>query len=52
MTHYVDSTQQLLTEIFTRDIRKSVEFYRKLGFELVRDDGGLVELGWEGAPLR
>ena len=52
MTRYVDPTEQLVTEIFTRDIRKSVEFYRKLVFELVRDDGGFVELGCEGAPPR
>ena len=47
MTRYVEPTEQLVTEIFTRDTRKSVEFYRKLGFELVRDAGGFVELGWE-----
>ena len=51
MTRYVDPTEQLVTEIFTRDIRRSVEFYRKLGFELLRDDDGFVELGWEGHRL-
>ena len=51
MTRYVEPTEQLVTEIFTRDIRKSVEFYRRLGFDLVRDDGGFVELGWEGHLL-
>ena len=51
MTHYVDPTEQLVTAIFARDIRKSVEFYRKLGFELVREDSGFVELGWEGHLL-
>ena len=28
-----------------------MEFYRKLGFELVRDDGEFVELAWEGHLL-
>ena len=51
MTGYVESTEQLVTEIFTRDIGRSVTFYRKLGFELVRDDGGFMELAWEGHLL-
>ena len=40
MTRYVEPTEQLVTAMFVRDISRSVEFYRKLGFELVRDDGG------------
>ena len=48
MERYIDSTEQLVTEIFVRNIKKSVEFYRQLGFELHRDDGDFVELTWEG----
>ena len=51
MTRYVDPTEQLVTEIFTRDTSRSAEFYCKLGFEVSRDDGGFVELGWEGHRL-
>ncbi|MCY4392515.1 MAG: VOC family protein [Chloroflexi bacterium] len=51
MERYVDPTEQLVIEIFVRDIRKSTEFYRRLGFELVRDDGDFVELTWEGHLL-
>ena len=51
MERYVDPTEQLVTEIFVRDIRQSTEFYRRLGFELVRDDGDFVELTWEGHLL-
>jgi catechol 2,3-dioxygenase-like lactoylglutathione lyase family enzyme len=47
MAHYVDSTDQLVTEILVRDIRRSVDFYRRLGFELLRDGGDFVELTWE-----
>ena len=47
MTRYVDSTDQLVTEIVVRDIRSSVAFYRRLGFELLRDGGDFVELTWE-----
>ena len=51
MTRYVDPTEQLVTEIFTRDISRAVKFYRKLGFALVRDDDGFVEMSWEGHLL-
>jgi catechol 2,3-dioxygenase-like lactoylglutathione lyase family enzyme len=47
MTPYVASTEQLVTEILVRDIRRSVDFYRRLGFELLRDGGDFVELTWE-----
>ena len=51
MDRYVDPTEQLVTEIFVRDIKRSTAFYRRLGFELVRDDGDFVELAWEGHSL-
>ena len=51
MTRYVDPTEQLVTEIAVRDIRRSVEFYRSLGFDLLRDGGDFVELTWEGHQL-
>lgn len=51
MSKYVDPTEQLVTEIVVRDIRRSVEFYRLLGFELLRDGGDFVELTWEDHRL-
>ena len=51
MELYVDPTEQLVIEIFVRDIARSTAFYRRLGFELVRDDGDFVELAWEGHRL-
>src|SRR5581483_9741842 len=51
MSAYVDPTEQLVTEIVVRDIRRSTEFYRRLGFELLRDDGDFVELTWEDHRL-
>jgi catechol 2,3-dioxygenase-like lactoylglutathione lyase family enzyme len=48
---YVDPTEQLVCEIVVRDIKRSVAFYRSLGFELLRDDGDFVELTWEGHRL-
>ena len=51
MSRYVDPTEQLVTEIFVRDIQRSVEFYQLLGFELLRDGGDFVELTWEDHRL-
>src|SRR3954452_17858840 len=47
MSKYVASTEQLVSEIVVRNIRQSVEFYRRLGFVLLRDGGDFVELTWE-----
>jgi catechol 2,3-dioxygenase-like lactoylglutathione lyase family enzyme len=51
MIRYVDSTEQLVTEIVVRSMTRSVDFYRSLGFHLVRDGGDFVELAWEDHRL-
>src|SRR5262249_9573995 len=51
MNRYVDPTEQLVTEIVVRNISRSVGFYRRLGFELLRDGGDFVELTWEDHRL-
>jgi catechol 2,3-dioxygenase-like lactoylglutathione lyase family enzyme len=51
MSRYVDSTEQLVTEIVVKDIKRSVDFYRRLGFDLLRDGGDFVELAWEDHRL-
>ena len=51
MSRYVDSTEQLVTEIVVRDIQRSARFYRPLGFVLLRDGGDFVELTWENHRL-
>jgi catechol 2,3-dioxygenase-like lactoylglutathione lyase family enzyme len=51
VARYVDPTQQLVTEIVVRDMKRSTEFYRRLGFELLRDGGDFVELTWEDHRL-
>jgi catechol 2,3-dioxygenase-like lactoylglutathione lyase family enzyme len=50
-SRYVDSTEQLVTEIVVRDMKRSVAFYRSMGFELLRDGGDFVELTWEDHRL-
>jgi len=51
MTKYVAPTEQLVTEIVVRDIKRSTDFYRRLGFDLLRDGGDFVELTWEDHRL-
>lgn len=51
MTRYVDPTEQLVTEIVVKDIRRSIVFYQRLGFHLLRGGGDFVELTWEDHRL-
>ena len=51
MSRYVDPTEQLVTEIVVSDIKSSVDFYRCLGFQLLRDGGDFVELTWDDHRL-
>jgi len=51
MGQYVPSIEQLVIEIFVRDIKRSIEFYSHLGFALLRDGGDFVELTWEDHRL-
>jgi catechol 2,3-dioxygenase-like lactoylglutathione lyase family enzyme len=44
MKGYVESGEQLVVELYVRHLRDSYEFYRALGFEVVRDAGKFVEL--------
>jgi catechol 2,3-dioxygenase-like lactoylglutathione lyase family enzyme len=48
---YVNSTEQLVTEIVVRDIKRSTKFYCELGFKVFRDAGDFVELTWEDHQL-
>jgi catechol 2,3-dioxygenase-like lactoylglutathione lyase family enzyme len=47
MSRYVDSTEQLVVELFVRDLRRSLTFYQALGFDVVRADEYFAMLGWE-----
>jgi len=51
MSKYVPPIEQLVTEIVVTDIKRSTEFYCRLGFELLRDGGDFVELTWEDHRL-
>ena len=51
MAGYVESTEQLVVEVFVRDMARSRAFYEGLGFEVLADRGDFVVLGWEGHQL-
>ena len=51
MSRYIDCTEQLVTEIVVRDIKRSTNFYRRLGFEVLRDGCDFVEITWEDHRL-
>jgi len=51
MSKYVPPIEQLVAEIVVRDIKRSTDFYRRLGFDLLRDGGDFVELTWEDHRL-
>jgi catechol 2,3-dioxygenase-like lactoylglutathione lyase family enzyme len=51
MDAYVNPGEQLVLELYVRDIKKSTQFYIDFGFEMARDDGDFVVLRWEEAQL-
>jgi catechol 2,3-dioxygenase-like lactoylglutathione lyase family enzyme len=51
MTNYVDPTEQLVVELYVRDLGRSVAFYERLGFRVLRREPDFAELGWEDSRL-
>jgi catechol 2,3-dioxygenase-like lactoylglutathione lyase family enzyme len=51
MTSDLSPEPQLVLEIYVQDIKRSIEFFRDFGFELVRDDGNFAVLQWEQSVL-
>lgn len=47
MSSYVPSTEQLVVEVYARDLMRSVEFYQALGFELLAAESDFIVLAWE-----
>ena len=45
---YVDPTQQLVVEVFVRDLRRAITFYERLGFQVISEKERFAELSWEG----
>lgn len=45
---YVDASEQLIVELYVRDLAGSCVFYQALGFKMVREEEDFVEMQWEG----
>jgi len=48
---YVTPNEQLVVEIYVRDLKSSLMFYQKLGFKLLRQEPAFAELAWEDSRL-
>ncbi len=48
MTRYVEPTEQLVVELFVRNVERAKAFYQRLGFTILEDRGDFVVLAWEG----
>ncbi len=51
MSAFNQPEQQLVVEIFVRDIELSKTFYERLGFTIAEDRGSFVVLDWGGHML-
>lgn len=51
MTPYVPTTEQLVVEVYVRDMLRSKAFYLQLGFNLLSDKKSFVTFVWEGHRL-
>jgi len=51
MPAYVAPREQLMVEVYVRNLQASSAFYRHLGFEVVRQEEGFMELQWDSVPF-
>ena len=50
-TPYVPPTEQLVVEVYVRNLSRAVDFYRSLGFEILGRKAGFAVVTWEGHRL-
>jgi catechol 2,3-dioxygenase-like lactoylglutathione lyase family enzyme len=48
---YVPPAEQLVVEVYVRNLDRAVEFYRSLGFEILGRKGCFAAVTWEGHRL-
>jgi catechol 2,3-dioxygenase-like lactoylglutathione lyase family enzyme len=48
---YVEAREQLIVELYVRDVKQSTAFYEQLGFAVVRREPTFVELGWDDSRM-
>jgi catechol 2,3-dioxygenase-like lactoylglutathione lyase family enzyme len=46
-TPYAPATEQLVVEVYVRDLDRALAFYRRLGFEMLSRHGGFAAVTWE-----
>ena len=51
MSAYVTPSEQLLVEVYVRNLPASSDFYRRWGFTVVRQEATFMALQWDGVPL-
>ncbi len=47
MAPFVKAEHQLVIEVFVSDLKRSLDFYRQLGFQLARQETHFAALSWE-----
>ncbi len=48
---YVEAREQLIVELYVRDVKQSTAFYKQLGFAVIRKEPNFVELGWDDSRM-
>jgi len=48
---YVEAREQLIVELYVRDVKRSTAFYEQLGFTALRKEPAFVELGWDDSRM-
>jgi catechol 2,3-dioxygenase-like lactoylglutathione lyase family enzyme len=51
MPAYVSPQEQLMVEVYVRNLQTSSAFYRRWGFEVVSQEGTFMEMRWESVPF-
>ena len=51
MSNYVPFNEQLIVEIYVRNLASSLGFYESIGFDLVRVTSNFAELVWDDSRL-
>jgi catechol 2,3-dioxygenase-like lactoylglutathione lyase family enzyme len=48
---HVPATEQLVVEVYVRDLERALDFYQRLGFELLGRHDRFAALAWDGHRL-
>lgn len=51
MSQYVKSNEQLILEIYVKNLEESIGFYKTLGFKVVREEENFAELAWDDSRI-